>query len=48
MVLLLSNGKIDRLAIDEGKLAMNDGRADGASNGGEHLGKESLHENDLG
>src|SRR6266851_2110504 len=44
VVLLLGGGQIDGLAVDEGKFAMDDGRADGACDGGKHCGRESLHE----
>src|SRR5207302_8078517 len=36
MMLLLGRGQIDGLAVDEGKLAMDDGWADGTRYGGEH------------
>ena len=45
MMLLLGLGQIDRLASDERKLAIDDGRADGTRDGGEHLANKSLHEN---
>ena len=44
MVLLLGGGQIDGLAVDEGKFAMDDGRADGSGDGGEHGKQRSLHE----
>jgi hypothetical protein len=45
-VLLLGGGQINGLAVDEGKLATDDGGADGACDGCEHCGRVSLHEND--
>src|SRR6267154_965424 len=44
MVLLLGGRQIDGLAVDEGKLAMDDGRADGTCDSGEHGRQRSLHE----
>ncbi len=46
VVLLLGNGQINGLAVDEGKFAVDDGGADGAGDGCEHCSRESLHEND--
>ncbi len=46
VVLLLRGGQIDGLAVDEGEFAMDDGRADGPCDGGEHGRQRSLHEND--
>ena len=40
VVLLLRSGKINRAAIDERNLTMDDGRTDGARDGGEHRAME--------
>jgi hypothetical protein len=48
VVLLLSGSQIDGLAINEGKFAVDDGRADGPCDGYEHSDRESLHEQDAG
>ena len=45
VMLLLSLCQIDPLAINERKLTIDDGRADGTRYGGEHLECKSLHEN---
>ncbi len=44
MVLLPGGGQIDGFAVNEGKLAIDDGRADGTCDGGEHGKQRSLHE----
>ena len=44
MVLLPGGGQIDGLAVNEGKLAIDDGRADGTGDGSEHGKQRSLHE----
>ncbi len=44
MVLLLGGREIDGLAIDEREFAMDDRRADGASNGGEHFERKFTRE----
>lgn len=46
MVLLLGDRQADRAAVDKRKFAMNDSGTDGAGDGGEHDGRESLHENE--
>ena len=45
MVLLLSCGQINGFAVDEGKLATDDGWTNGAYDGCEHFNRASLHEN---
>jgi hypothetical protein len=45
LVLLLCPPQVDGLALDERKLTMNDGRAHGAGDGGQHKEASSLHEN---
>jgi hypothetical protein len=35
-VLVAGSLKVDRVAVEEGKFAVDDGGADGASDGGEH------------
>jgi hypothetical protein len=44
MMLFLRPGKVDRLALDEGKFAVDDGRTDGSGNRSEHGEASSLHE----
>jgi len=47
VVLLLGDGQIDGLAVDERKFAMDDSGTDGTRDGGEHGRREKvLHEND--
>src|ERR1700674_4169102 len=47
VVLLLGDGQIDGLAIDEGKFAIDDGWTDGTRDGCKRSDRESLHENDV-
>lgn len=46
VVLLLGDHQADGPAIDKGKFTVDDSGADGAGDGGEHDGRESLHENE--
>jgi hypothetical protein len=46
VVLLLSGSQIDGIPTNEGKFAIDDGRADGTCDGCEHFDRESLHEYD--
>jgi len=45
VMLLLGYGKVNRIAIDKRQFAIQDGRTDGARDGGEHIRAGSLHEN---
>jgi len=44
VVLLLGGGQINGLAVDEGKLAIDNGWTDGTCDSGEHGKQRSLHE----
>jgi len=46
VVLSLGGEQINGFAVDEGKLAIDNGRADGTCDSGEHGKHRSLHEND--
>ena len=46
VVLLLGNRQADGATVDKGKFTVDDRGTDGARDGGEHDGRESLHENE--